>query len=452
MIARMRIQPARKIRGELCLPGDKSISHRAALISALARGATRIKNFSTSEDCAATLNCLRELGVNIEHDGTSVLVEGVGLDGLLAPAAPLDCGNSGSTMRMLAGVLAGQDFVSTLTGDDSLRSRPMKRIIEPLELMGARISSENGRAPLQITGRRPLKAITYKMPVESAQVKSCLLLAGLSAEGRTAVIEREGATRDHTERMLRWLKVPVKSRKMLRGAFVNDDAISIEGHVQFDAQDGTVPGDISSAAFFIVAAALLHGSELNISRVGLNPTRTRLLSALRSLGVLVREDLAQAGQWWPEDFGEPFGDVTVKGSEAFAPVEAGESNILRGTLIPQLIDELPVLAVLGSQVAGGISIRDAGELRVKESDRIRATVENLRAMGVEVQEHEDGLTIPERTQLRGAKLNAFGDHRIAMAFTVAALVAEGESEIIGAECVGVSFPEFFQLLESVVER
>jgi 3-phosphoshikimate 1-carboxyvinyltransferase len=448
----MRIQPARRIRGELRLPGDKSISHRAAILSALARGQTLIKNFSTSEDCAATLNCLRELGVRIEHDAESVLVEGVGLHGLIAPQAPLDCGNSGSTMRMLAGVLAGQDFVSTLTGDDSLRSRPMKRIIEPLELMGASISSANGRAPLQIKGRKPLKAITYKMPVESAQVKSCILLAGLSAEGRTEVIEREGATRDHTERMLRWHKVPVKSRKMLRGAFINDEAISIEGCVQFDAQDGTVPGDISSAAFFIACAALLPGSELNIRGVGLNRTRTRLLSVLRSLGAHVHVEPAQADQWWPEDFGEPFGDVCVKGSEALGPAESGESNVLRGTLIPQLIDELPVLAVLGSQVAGGISIRDAAELRVKESDRIHATVENLRAMGAEVEEHDDGLTIGKRTSLRGAKLDAHGDHRIAMAFTIAALISEGESEIMGAECVGVSFPEFFRLLESVVER
>jgi 3-phosphoshikimate 1-carboxyvinyltransferase len=448
----MRIQPARRIRGELHLPGDKSISHRAAILSALARGAARIQNFSTSEDCAATLDCLRQLGVRIEHDGTTVLVEGVGLQGLSAPQAPLDCGNSGSTMRMLAGVLAGQDFVSTLTGDDSLRSRPMRRIIGPLEMMGAHIVAENWRAPLQIKGRKPLKAITYRMPVESAQVKSCILLAGLSAEGHTAVIERAGATRDHTERMLRWLKVPLKRRKMLRGASINDEAISIEGGVQFDAQDGTVPGDISSAAFFIAAAALLPGSKLNIRRVGLNPTRTRLLSILRSVGALVQVDLAQAGQWLPEDFGEPFGDVSIAGSEGLAPVEADESNILRGTLIPQLIDELPVLAVLGSQIKGGIKIRDAAELRVKESDRIRATVENLRAMGVEVEEHDDGLTIGERTRLRGARLNAHHDHRIAMAFTIAALIAEGESEIVGAECVGVSFPEFFRLLDSVIER
>jgi len=457
----MRIQPARRIRGELRLPGDKSISHRAAILSALARGATRIQNFSTSEDCAATLNCLRGLGVRIEHDGTSVLVEGVGLQGLIAPTAPLDCGNSGSTMRLLAGVLAGQDFVSTLTGDDSLRSRPMKRIIEPLEMMGARIVAENGRAPLKITGRRPLKAISYEMPVESAQVKSCILLAGLNANGQTEVIGQQGATRDHTERMLRSFRFPVKSRTIERNDVLME-VISIEGRTQSGTQDrtipdhiweATVPGDISSAAFFIAAAALLPGSKLKINQVGLNPTRTRLLSVVRSLGADVHLDSVKPdGSWEVLDFDEPFGDMIVTGSAGLAPIEAGRSNVLRGTLIPQLIDELPMLAVLGSQVMGGISIRDAAELRVKESDRIGATVENLRAMGVDVEEHDDGLTIRERTRLRGAKLNARGDHRIAMAFTIAALVAEGESEIVGAECVGVSFPEFFRLLESVVER
>jgi 3-phosphoshikimate 1-carboxyvinyltransferase len=438
----------------LRLPGDKSISHRAAILSALARGPTQIKNFSTSEDCAATLNCLRELGVKIEHDGTSVLVEGVGLDGLSAPQAPLDCGNSGSTMRMLAGVLAGQDFVSTLTGDDSLRSRPMKRIIEPLEMMGARISSDNGRAPLKIIGRRPLKAISYEMLVESAQVKSCILLAGLSAAGRTEVIERQGATRDHTERMMRRLWLPVQRRLIQRNDTMKE-AISVECPKQFDAEGGTVPGDISSAAFFLAAASLLPGSNLRLSQVGLNPTRKQPLSVLRSLGADVRLDAVNAAgnlDWEWQVFDEPFGDVIVGGVPGLAPVEAGRSNVLRGALISQLIDELPVLAVLGSQVLGGFSIRDAAELRVKESDRIRATVENLRAMGVEVEEHDDGLTIRERTPLRGAKLNAHGDHRIAMAFTIAALVAKGESEIVGAECVGVSFPEFFRLLESVVER
>jgi 3-phosphoshikimate 1-carboxyvinyltransferase len=448
----MKIQPARRIHGSLRLPGDKSISHRAAILAALSRGRARLTNFSTSADCAATLVCLRQLGVPIERDETSVLVEGVGLDGLRAPSAPLDCGNSGSTMRMLAGVLAGQSFTSTLTGDASLRSRPMKRILEPLEMMGARITSENGRAPLRIEGRRPLKAISYEMPVESAQVKSCILLAGLNAEGRTEVIERQGATRDHTERILRWLGVSLNDRTFERNG-LSMQAVSIAGRAQFNAQDGTVPGDISSAAFFIAAAALLPASKLKITQVGLNPTRTRLLSVLRSLGVDARLAYTERdGDWWQEDFNEPFGDVSIRGGAGLAPVAEGRSNVLRGALISQVIDELPILAVVGSQVLGGFSIREATELRVKESDRISATVENLRAMGVEVEEHDDGLTIPARAKLRGARLNAHGDHRIAMAFAIAALIAEGESEIVGAECVRVSFPEFFELLESVVER
>ena len=446
----MKVRPARKVRGRLRPPGDKSISHRAAILAALAGGSSRLTDFSPSEDCAATLACLRQLGVKIEVDGTNVFIEGVGLEGLRAPSAPLDCGNSGSTMRMMAGVLAGQGFVSTLTGDASLRSRPMKRIIEPLEMMGARILSQGGRAPLEITGSRRLRGLSYEMPVASAQIKSCILLAGLNAQGRTEVIEHQGATRDHTERMLRWFGLPLESR-VVENNGVTKEATTIEGRTQFRAQDGTIPGDISSAAFFIAAAALLPGSTLNIDQVGLNPTRTRLLSVLRSLGVDVRFDVQRAG-WSPEDFHEPFGEVTVSGGAGLAPVEPGDSNVLRGTLISQVIDELPILAVLGSQVMGGISIRDAAELRIKESDRISATVENLRAMGAEVEEHDDGLTIADRSPLRGATIKSHGDHRIAMAFTVAALIAEGESEIVGADCVGVSFPEFFEVLDSLVER
>jgi 3-phosphoshikimate 1-carboxyvinyltransferase len=454
----MRIRPARRVKGQMSLPGDKSISHRVAIVSALALGKARIENFSTSEDCARTLSCLAQLGVRVERDGKNVLIEGVGLQGLRAPSEPLDCGNSGSTMRMLAGVLAGQDFVSTLTGDESLRSRPMKRIIEPLEMMGARILSEDGRAPLTITGSPHLKGIRYEMPVESAQVKSAILLAGLKASGRTEVVEKQGATRDHTECLLRWLGVAIGSRAIEDNGLPSREAISIEGRVaQFKARDGKVPGDISAAAFFIAAAALLPNSKLEISQVGLNPTRTRLLSVLRPLGVDVHvSSLERSDDEWRgamEDFDEPFGDLSIRGGPGLAPLEPGESNVLRGSLIPQLIDELPVLAVLGSQILGGFEIREAAELRVKESDRLRATVKNLRAMGALVEEYDDGLRILERAQLRGAKLDAHGDHRIAMAFTIAALIAEGESEIVGAEsCVGVSFPEFFELLESVIER
>lgn len=444
----MRIQPARRLRGSLRLPGDKSISHRAAIIAALAGGRSRIENFSTGEDCASTLACLRQLGVSIERDERGLSIEGIGPeDSLRAPSEALDCGNSGSTMRMLAGVLAGQDFVSELTGDHSLRSRPMGRIIEPLERMGARVAAEAGHAPLTIRGRRPLVPITYEMPVASAQVKSCILLAGLNARGRTSVIEKSGATRDHTERMLRWFGVPVETRAVEHEKRW-PDVVSIDGPAQLQSRDVAIPGDISSAAFFIAAAALLPGSTLEISGVGLNPTRAQILRLLQSLGAHVRVEGMR------ERCDETVGNVHVSASDGLAPARPGHSNVLAGSLVPQLIDELPLLAVVGTQVRGGITIRDASELRVKETDRISATVENLRAMGAGVEEHEDGLTVAQqRTQLRGASLDARGDHRIAMAFTIAALIAEGESEINGAQgCVGVSFPEFFRLLERVVER
>jgi 3-phosphoshikimate 1-carboxyvinyltransferase len=447
----MRIRPARRINGALSLPGDKAISHRAAIVSALARGTSHIENFSTSDDCAATLSCLRQMGVRAELEAGGLSIEGVGLEGLRAPRASLDCRNSGSTMRMLAGVLAGQNFESILTGDESLNERPMKRIIEPLQLMGARVTSTEGRAPLHITGRKPLKAISYEMPVASAQVKSCILLAGLYAKGQTRVSEARARTRDHTERMLRWYGASVTD-----GAGQDDEAhpgvISLHPPLQLKGRDFRIPGDISSAAFFIAAACLLPGSKLSIVGVGLNPTRTQFLSTLRALGADVRTEISidSRGRWAELD--EPYGDITVRGGPGLAPVKQHESNILSGALIPQLIDELPMLAVLGTQVMGGVSIRDASELRLKETDRIAATVENLRAMGVEVEEYEDGLTTRKRTPLRGARLYAHGDHRIAMAFSVAALVAEGDCQIEGADCVSVSFPEFYTLLESVAER
>ena len=428
----------------------------AALASA---GRARISNFSTSEDCAATLACLSRLGVTIkrEDDGGGLKppvlsIEGVGPEMPEAPAQPLDCRNSGSTMRLLAGVLAGQDFVSILTGDASLRSRPMKRIIEPLELMGARVSSEGNHhnycAPLRIEGRKPLAAIRYEMPVASAQVKSCILLAGLGAEGRTEVVERPSApTRDHTERMLRWFGVPVETSAT---RLDETPTIAVTGPARFAARDIAIPGDISAATFFIAAAALLPGSHLRIRDVGLNPTRTQILRTLETLDAEVR--MCETGERCHENIGE----IEVRGTGRFVPGAAAArengSVVIRGPAIAALIDELPALAVVGTQVEGGLRIREAGELRVKESDRIRATVENLRAMGAEVEEYEDGLGVAGPVRLRGARLESYGDHRIAMAFTVAALIAEGESEIVGAEeCVRISFPEFFQLLESVIE-
>ena len=440
----MVIRSAKRIRGRLRLPGDKSISHRAAMIAALAEGVSRIKNFSTSADCQATLSCLRELGVEIEQDGADLTIRGAGVHGLRAADAPLDCGNSGTTMRLLAGILAGQNFTSTLTGDESLRSRPMQRIIEPLQMMGVEISSHDGRAPLTIRGRRNLNAINYELLIASAQVKSCVLLAGLNAEGKTTVIENE-VTRDHTERMLGFFAANLETgqpdREPAHARFA-----SLHGPAKLQACDVEVPGDISSAAYFTTAAALLPDSSLEIAGVGINPTRVVFFKKLRQLGL----DMEITGPY--EASNEPVGNIIVRGSSTAAAPAAPQATItLDGLAIPQLIDELPLLAVVGSQIEGGIEIRDAAELRVKESDRISTTVKNLRAMGAEVEEFDDGLRVGGPTRLRGASIDTRGDHRIAMSFAVAGLLAEGETEIEDAECVAVSFPEFFELLESVIE-
>lgn len=423
------------------MPGDKSISHRAAFIGALARGATRIRGFSTSADCNSTLSCLAALGVSIEREGASVLIGGLGIDGWRAPLGPLDCGNSGTTMRLLAGILAGQSFQSTLTGDESLRSRPMARIIEPLQMMGASISSPDGRAPLVILGHKPLHAISYELHVASAQLKSSILFAGLNANGRTKVIENE-RTRDHSERMLSEFGVQIETGVEPKGNHAG--FVAVHGPADFRARDISIPGDISSGAYLIAAAALLPGSSLQVSDVGVNPTRVLFLEQLRDLGLDVEITDRR------DESNEPVGVVEVHGSETSSKFES--TMLINGLIVPQLIDELPLLAVVGSQVRGGLEIRDAAELRVKESDRIATTVMNLRAMGAEVEEFDDGLRVSGPTRLQGAKIDPGGDHRIAMAFTVAALWAEGETEIAGSECVAVSFPEFFDLLETVVER
>ena len=414
------------------------------MIAALADGASHITNYSTSADCAATLSCLRQLGVRIERTGNDVTIFGVGPDGLRAPDAPLDCGNSGTTMRLLAGILAGCDFESTLTGDESLRSRPMQRIIEPLEMIGAQISSNEGRAPLKIQGQNRLKNINYELLVASAQVKSCILFAALHAEGKTTVIENE-ATRDHTERMLKLFGANIETGKPEREP-ENARFASLDGPASLHACDVDVPGDISSAAYFIAAAALLPESLLEINHAGLNETRVAFIETLQQLGSNVGiDDVSVLGN-------EPVGSVRVKGNDV-RPSERNDSPLnVNGLAIAKLIDELPLLAVVGSQIEGGIEIRDARELRVKESDRISTTVENLRAMGAQVEEFADGLRVNGPTKLRGAKIDPHGDHRIAMAFAVAGLLAEGETEITDAECVAVSFPEFFELLESIVER
>lgn len=403
------------------------------MFAAIANGTTRIENFATSADCSSTLECLRSLGVEYDRTGNSVTLQGVGKRGFTPPTVDLDCGNSGTTMRLISGILAGQNFTSTLIGDDSLQSRPMKRIIEPLGLMGSVIHSHEGKAPLTINGKTRLKAIEYRPPVASAQIKSCVLLAGLHADRITTVIEPI-QTRDHTERMLAWFGVDVSIETAETGK-----RISVSGEAELTARDLVVPSDISSAAFFMVAAACLPGSQITMPNVGLNPSRRGVLDAMISLGADI-EVIDSA-----ENSNEPTATIIARGGLKKTPAE----NILRGEIIANLIDEVPILAILGTQLEGGIEIRDAGELRVKESDRIATVVNNLRKMGASVEEFPDGLRV-SHSELRGAEMDSHHDHRIAMAFAVAGLLAEGETTIHGADAADVSFPGFFETLASVV--
>ncbi|HEX8368224.1 MAG TPA: 3-phosphoshikimate 1-carboxyvinyltransferase [Pyrinomonadaceae bacterium] len=433
----MKIYPAKRLEGILTLGGDKSISHRAAMISAIARGETRIENFSTSADCASTLRCLENLGVRIARENSTVLlVKGVGKTGFQKPLQELDCGNSGTTVRLLSGILAGQQFETILTGDESLSRRPMKRIIEPLSLFGARIESNENRLPLGIYGRNPLSAIEYAPAVASAQVKSCVLLAGLNSDGETSFIEKT-PTRDHTERMLRWFGARVALAETENGK-----RISVSGASVLKAKDFRVPSDISSAAFFLVAASCLENSDLTIKAVGLNPTRRAVVDVLKSFGANI--EIFNEKQ----ACNETIGDLRVSGGKNLQ-VKV-DSNIIRGEIIANLIDEIPILAVFGTQLENGLEIRDAAELRVKESDRIAAVVENLRRMNAAVVEFPDGFRV-EKSDLKGARVDSFGDHRIAMAFAVAGLLADGATEIIDAESANVSFPEFFRTLRSVAK-
>ena len=424
------IRPAKNVYGSLRLPGDKSISHRYGMLAAFAEGTSRFANFSTGADCASTLSCMEALGAKVRRleDGQ---VEVTGVSGRVTPSnKPLDCGNSGSTMRMISGLLAPQAGRFTLVGDESLSRRPMQRIRDPLAAMGARLTLTEGHAPLHIDGG-PLKAIDYTTPVPSAQVKTCILLAGLQTAGTTTVHEAV-RTRDHSELALRAF-----GARLTRTL----NSVSIAGPQTLHSIEASVPGDISSAAFFLCAAALFPGSSLVLDALGLNPTRAALLDVLTALGarisVLNLEELNS----------ELVGTVQIS-----APAEGLGTTEVSGALSAQLIDELPVLAAIGPFTSSGIRIRDAKELRVKESDRIALVAKNLRAMGAEVTEFEDGLDVPGGQKLHGATIDSGGDHRIAMAFSVAALRAEGETLIQGAESAAISFPEFFNLLDLVAER
>jgi len=424
------IRPARNVLGSLRLPGDKSISHRYGMLSAFAQGTSRFTNFSTGADCASTLACMQALGASVRRldDGT---VEVTGVAGRVTPSSQsLDCGNSGSTMRMISGLLAAQEGTFTLVGDASLSRRPMERIRKPLEAMGARLTLTEGHAPVTIHGG-PLKAIDYTTPVPSAQVKTCVLLAGLQTAG-TTIVREALRTRDHSELALRAFGAEI-SRTV--------DSISIAGPQKLHAIDAAVPGDISSAAFFLCAASIFPGSSLVLDALGLNPTRAALLDVLTTLGAHIAVlDLEEKNA-------ELVGTVQIT-----ALPEGLRSAEISGGLAAQLIDELPVLAAIAPYTAGGIRIRDARELRVKESDRIALVAKNLRAMGAEVEEFEDGLDVPGGQKLHGAIIDSGGDHRIAMAFAVAALRAEGETLIKGSESAAISFPEFFDLLDMVADR
>ena len=423
------IAPARNINGSLRLPGDKSISHRYALLGGLAHGTTRLSNFSTGADCASSLACVEALGAKITR-GERGAIEIQGTAGEFHPTDnPLDCGNSGSTMRMLAGLLAPQQGSFTLTGDASLSRRPMERVRKPLTQMGARIDLTDGHAPVTIHGAK-LTALDYATPVPSAQVKSAVLFAGLQTAGRTTVREQV-RTRDHSELALRAFGANIERTL---------EAVSIDGPQQLNAIDAAVPGDISSAAFFLCAAALFPESNLIFDSLGLNPTRATLLDALTALGVHIGVLNLE------EKNGELVGTVQVN-----APRVGLTGTTISGALAAQLIDELPVLAAIGPYTKNGIRIRDAKELRVKESDRIAAIATNLRAMGAQVEEREDGLKIPGGQPLRGTELQSFGDHRIAMAFAIAALRAEGETLIHGSECAAISYPSFFSTLRELTQ-
>lgn len=422
----MEITKQTGLRGVVHVPGDKSISHRAVMFGALARGTTSVTHFLEGADCLSTISCFQKMGIEIEKQDDKVLIHGKGLRGLNSPREILDAGNSGTTTRLIAGILAGQKFISELDGDASLRSRPMKRIMDPLNAMGAdiRCRGENNCLPLRIAGR-PLTAIHYTSPVASAQVKSCVLLAGMYADGVTSVTE-PFLSRNHTEIMLRSFGADIRSE---------GTTVSIRPEPDLLAQDITVPGDISSAAFFIAAGLLTPGSEILLKNVGINPTRAGILKVCQDMGAditLLNADYS----------GEPAADILVRTSSL-------KGTVIQGADIPTLIDELPIIAVMAAFAGGTTVIRDAAELRVKESDRIAVMTDNLRRMGADVEETEDGMIIHGGRPLHGAVIDPRLDHRVAMSFAVAGTVCEGTMDILDGDCVRISYPDFYKDLYSL---
>ena len=423
------IKPSGKLRGEITVPGDKSISHRSVMLGSIAKGDTKISGFLTGEDCLSTIDCFKKLGIDIEVNGTDVTVHGKGLKGLSAPAETLDVGNSGTTLRLMSGILSAQPFTTRLTGDSSIQKRPMGRVASPLGLMGAKITSENEKmtAPLTIEGQR-LHGIDYTLPVASAQVKSALILAGLYADGETRITEPE-ATRDHTEIMLNYLGADIRKE---------GDTIVVRPAAELTGKDITVPGDISSAAYFIAAALISKDSEVLIKNVGVNPTRTGIITAFKAMGGNIELTNERTV------CGEPVADILVRSSRLHGVV-------IKGAIIPKLIDEIPVIAAAACYASGETVIADAAELRVKESDRIKTMAAELGRMGATVIQTDDGMIILGGIPLHGAVCESYNDHRVAMSVAVAALGAKGETQIKDCGCVDISLPGYFDALMSLRE-
>ena len=425
----MKLHKAAHIRGEITVPGDKSISHRSVMFGSIAKGTTEIHNFLEGADCLSTIGCFRRMGIEIENKNGTVIVHGKGMHGLTAPSGTLDCGNSGTTTRLISGILAPQNFDVTLTGDESIQKRPMKRIIEPLSMMGSDIKSIRGNdcAPLKICGM-PLAGIHYTSKVASAQVKSAILLAGLYADGLTTVTEPQ-VSRNHTELMLKFFGAELESK---------ETSVTIWPATELFGNRIDVPGDISSSVYFVAAGLILPNSEVLIKNVGINPTRAGLIKVCEAMGAdltLLNENHGNA---------EPTADLLVRTSSL-------KACTIEGDIIPTLIDELPTIAMMACFAEGTTVIRDAAELKVKESNRIAIMVENLRAMGADVEETDDGMIIHGGKPLHGAVIDSHKDHRIAMTFAVAALAAEGETEIHDADCVNISYPAFYEELERLTE-
>ncbi|SDW59398.1 3-phosphoshikimate 1-carboxyvinyltransferase [Marininema mesophilum] len=427
----LTMKPSNPLRGTIKVPGDKSISHRSVMFGSIANGTTRVEGFLPGADCQATIACFKSMGVSIEqHSPTSLTIEGVGWEGLKEPEELLDVGNSGTTIRLMLGILAGRPFYSAVAGDESIARRPMDRVLDPLREMGAKVDGRQGGrfTPLGVRGGG-LKGIHYQSPVASAQIKSCILLAGLQATGET-IVEEPHLSRDHTERMLRAFGVEVNSFS---------GGVSLHGGQQLIGKDVRVPGDISSAAFPLVAALLVPGSHITIQDVGLNPARTGILDVLHAMGAMV--EVKETGEW----SGEPVGDITVSASDL-------QGTEISGELIPRLIDEIPIIAVAATQAKGKTIIRDAAELKVKETNRIAVTATELSKLGANIEETPDGLIIEGGTPLHSGICDSRGDHRIGMATAIAGMVAKGGATVENATAINVSFPGFAELMAELSEK